>query len=152
MKQFGGEFKPEQTQFLIKYEELVNKAGNNKNQIDRLKAIKEEFERVLEINAQREAQNIRNKQNKTEKKNIINKLKIKYTTNRSELNHIRIIEKLAEIKFLIEEIKRQNINNTTKKLKISILGSMIKKYDEIFKNYDEFKNINAEYKKLLKKN
>ena len=41
--------------------------------------------------------------------------------------------------FLIEEIKRQNINNTTKKLKISILGSMIKKYDETFKNYDEFK-------------
>ena len=47
---------------------------------------------------------------------------------------------------------QQNINNTTKKLKISILGSMIKKYDETFKNYDEFKNINAEYKKLLKKN
>ena len=152
MKQSGGELKPEQTQFLIKYKEYINKAGNNKNQLDRLKAIKEEFERVLEINAQREAQNIRNKQNKAEKKNIMNKLIKKYTTNRSELNHIRIIERLAEIKFLIEEIKRQNINNTTKKLKISILGSMIKKYDETFKNYDEFKNINAEYKKLLKKN
>ena len=152
MKQFGGELKPEQTQFLIKYKEYINKAGNNKNQLDRLKAIKEEFERVLEINAQREAQNIRNKQNKAEKKNIMNKLITKYITNRSELNHIRIIERLAEIKFLIEEIKRQNINNTTKKLKISILGSMIKKYDETFKNYDEFKNINAEYKKLLKKN
>ena len=152
MKQFGGELKPEQTQFLIKYKEYINKAGNNKNQLNRLKAIKEEFERVLEINAQREAQNIRNKQNKAEKKNIMNKLITKYTTNRSELNHIRIIERLAEIKFLIEEIKRQNINNTTKKLKISILGSMIKKYDETFKNYDEFKNINAEYKKLLKKN
>ena len=152
MKQSGGELKPEQTQFLIKYKEYINKAGNNKNQLDRLKAIKEEFERVLEINAQREAQNIRNKQNKAEKKNIMNKLITKYITNRSELNHIRIIERLAEIKFLIEEIKRQNINNTTKKLKISILGSMIKKYDETFKNYDEFKNINAEYKKLLKKN
>ena len=152
MKQFGGELKPEQTQFLIKYKEYINKAGNNKNQLNRLKAIKEEFERVLEINAQREAQNIRNKQNKAEKKNIMNKLITKYITNRSELNHIRIIERLAEIKFLIEEIKRQNINNTTKKLKISILGSMIKKYDETFKNYDEFKNINAEYKKLLKKN
>ena len=152
MKQSGGELKPEQTQFLIKYKEYINKAGNNKNQLDRLKAIKEEFERVLEINAQREAQNIRNKQNKAEKKIIINKLITKYITNRSELNHIRIIERLAEIKFLIEEIKRQNINNTTKKLKISILGSMIKKYDETFKNYDEFKNINAEYKKLLKKN
>ena len=152
MKQSGGELKPEQTQFLIKYKEYINKAGNNKNQLDRLKAIKEEFERVIEINAQREAQNIRNKQNKAEKKNIMNKLITKYITNRSELNHIRIIERLAEIKFLIEEIKRQNINNTTKKLKISILGSMIKKYDETFKNYDEFKNINAEYKKLLKKN
>jgi len=152
MKHFGGELKSEQKQFLIKYEEYINKAGNNKIQLDRLKAIKEEFERVLEINAQREAQNIRDKQNKAEKNNIINKLKTKYTTNRSELNNIRKIERLAEIKFLIEEIKRQNINNTTKKLKISILGSMIKKYDEIFKNYDEFKNINAEYKKLLKKN
>ena len=145
MKQFGGELKPEQLQFLIKYEELVNKAGNNKNQLNQLKAIKEEFERVLEINAQREAQNIRNKKNDAEKKNIINKLKKKYTNNRSELNHIRTIERLAEIKFLIEEIMQQNINNTTKKIKISILGSMIKKYDE-------FKNINAQYKELSKKN
>ena len=145
MKQFGGELKPEQLQFLIKYEELVNKAGNNKNQLNQLKAIKEEFERVLEINAQWEAQNIRNKKNDAEKKNIINKLKKKYTNNRSELNHIRTIERLAEIKFLIEEIMQQNINNTTKKIKISILGSMIKKYDE-------FKNINAQYKELSKKN
>jgi hypothetical protein len=152
MKQFGGELKPEQLQFLIKYEELVNKAGNNKNQLNQLKAIKEEFERVLEINAQREAQNIRNKKNDAEKKNIINKLKKKYTNNRSELNHIRTIERLAEIKFLIEEIMQQNINNTTKKIKISILGSMIKKYDAILKKYDEFKNINAQYKELSKKN
>lgn len=140
MKQFGGELKQEVINaLLIQFQKLANNAATPE-EINKVQEMKRELDKLLIQNAQKEAdQNIR-------KKELIQKLMGNYKINNRNINSTMKIKKLADIGFLIEEIKKQNKNNTTKKSKIDNLKSMINKYKDALKNYDEFKNYEAEYK------
>ena len=124
MKQFGGELKQEVINaLLIQFQKLANNAATPE-EINKVQEMKRELDKLLIQNAQKEAdQNIR-------KKELIQKLMGNYKINNRNINSTMKIKKLADIGFLIEEIKKQNKNNTTKKSKIDNLKSMINKYKD----------------------
>jgi len=139
MRLYGGELKPEQLQFLIRYQQLANEAKTN-NEIKQLEAMKKEFNKILKNNSQKNA----------EKNLIIRRLEEKYSKMN---NSILIIPKLAAIESLLQEIISKNINNSSRNFKLKVLGEIIKKYKNnksVLTTFNEFKNYEAEYNKIIK--